>query len=261
MENKEESFRYFIDLCFYGTHYHGWQVQPNAASVQQTLEKAASVLLKEQITMTGTGRTDTQVHARHFTAHFDTLHNPGVIKELNLVYKLNSILPADIAIQQIRQVKPQAHARFSATSRSYEYIISRKKDPFMVNRAWRMERKMNFNLLEEATNILLEYNNFKSFTKSNTQVNNYICNLESASWQKKDHLWIFTIRSNRFLRNMIRAITGTLTEVALGKISLMQMREIIESKNRNKAGYSVPGYGLYFLGATFDDEIFLSSPL
>lgn len=251
------NYRYFIDLSFNGTAYHGWQVQPNAISVQQMLAEALATLLKEDTELTGSGRTDTGVHALNYTAHFQTLNSPEQINEMDLVYKLNRILPHDIAIQQIRQVKPDAHARFSALSRSYDYIICRKKDPFMVNRAWLMERPLDYDSMQEVSQKLLQYEDFESFSRSNTQVNNYLCNVSSASWRQEGHLWIFNIEANRFLRNMVRAIVGTLADVGLKKISPSQFDAIVESKNRSNAGYSVPGCGLYFLGAEYEDGIFV----
>ncbi len=251
------NYRYFIDLSFDGTAYHGWQVQPNAISVQQILAEALTTLLREDTGLTGSGRTDTGVHALNYTAHFNTHASPGQLQEMDLVYKLNRIVPHDLAIQQIKQVNPDAHARFSAQSRSYEYIVCRKKDPFMVNRAWLMERPLDFDVMQEVSRKLMQYKDFESFSRSNTQVNNYLCNVTSASWRQEGHLWIFNIRANRFLRNMVRALVGTIADAGLKKISPCQFDDIVKSKNRSNAGYSVPGCGLYFLGAEYEDSIFL----
>ncbi|TVQ90344.1 MAG: tRNA pseudouridine(38-40) synthase TruA [Bacteroidetes bacterium] len=254
---KEIKYRYFIELRFDGTNYHGWQIQPNANSIQQTLQTALSTLLKENTELTGSGRTDTGVHATHFTAHFDSKSTPEKIKRIDLVYKLNRILPPDIAIINARQVNKDAHARYSALSRSYEYFICRRKDPFFINRAWPMERKLDFDAMQKATEILFEYNDFEAFTKANTQVNHFKCNILYAEWCQEGHIWKFRIKADRFLRNMVRAIVGTITDVGLGKITVEKMKEIIESKNRSNAGYSVPGCGLYFIGAEYPPEIYL----
>jgi len=254
---KETTYRYFIELKFDGTNYHGWQIQPNAISIQQILQTALSTLLKEKTELTGSGRTDTGVHATHYTAHFDSRSAPEKIKKIDLVYKLNRILPPDIAIISVSQVKDDAHARYSALSRSYEYFICRRKDPFFINRAWLMERNLDFDAMQEASEILYEYNDFEAFTKANTQVNHFNCNILHAGWRREEHIWIFHIKADRFLRNMVRAIVGTITDVGLGKISPEEMKEIIESKNRSNAGYSVPGCGLYFIGAEYPPEIYL----
>ncbi len=254
---EKETHRYFIELSYDGTAYHGWQTQPNAPTVQQYISDALYTLLKEDTGLTGSGRTDTGVHAKKYTAHFDTLRTPEELLNMALQYKLNKLLPHDIAIKTIRQVSNDAHARFSAVSRSYEYLLCRQKDPFLINRAWLQERPIDLPIMQQATEILFEYDDYECFSRSNTQVNNYICQLSEAQWQEQDHLLGFTIKSNRFLRNMVRAIVGTIVEVGLGKTSLKQFRNIIESKNRSRAGYSVPGCGLYFLGANYKEDIFI----
>lgn len=254
--SSPDKYRYFINLSFEGTAYHGWQIQPNAISVQQVLSRALTTLLREDTGITGSGRTDTGVHAINYTAHFDSIYPAESLKEMDLVYKLNRIIPPDIAIQHIRQVNTDAHARFSALSRSYEYIISRRKNPFMVNRAWQMERPLDFAAMQQASAMLLTYEDFESFSRRNTQVNNYLCKVVQADWRQEDHLWIFTIRANRFLRNMVRAIVGTIADVGLQKITLEQFDQIVKSKNRSNAGYSVPGCGLYFLGAEYPEGVY-----
>ncbi len=254
---EHNNYRYFLELGFDGTAYHGWQIQPNAISIQQILDEAISMVLREKINLTGAGRTDAGVHAKRYTAHFNSLHSPALLHKTDLVYKLNHLLPPDIALYNLYPVREDAHARYSAISRSYEYRISRRKDPFLINKAWLQERKMDFEAIQEATAILFEYEDFECFSKSNTQVNNYRCKIVEAHWRKEEHQWIFTIRANRFLRNMVRAIVGTLADVGLGKINAEQMKQIIESKNRSNAGYSVPGCGLYFMGAEYDRSILL----
>ena len=256
MEEKT-TYRYFTELSFDGTRYHGWQIQPNSLSVQQTLSEAASTVLREEISFTGCGRTDTGVHAENYTAHFDTKFSPEQLKETDLVYKLNRMIPADVAVHNIRLVKADAHARFSALSRSYIYFICTRKDPFWVNRAWLMERDLDFDAMQKAARLLFSFNDFEAFTKVNTQVNHFRCRVMEAGWTQEDHIWKFHIKADRFLRNMVRAIVGTITNVGLGKIDLHQLEEIIKSKNRSNAGYSVPGCGLYFMGAEYPPEIYL----
>jgi tRNA pseudouridine38-40 synthase len=249
-------YRYFLELSYMGGNYCGWQIQPGLPSVQKTLEDALGKLFREKITLTGAGRTDTGVHAQHYTAHFDSRLNPTKMGKLNLVYKLNRILPHDISIKSIRPVVLDAHARYSAISRTYKYYICRQKDPFWFKRAWLMERHLNIMAIKEVSKTLLNYNDFESFSKSNTQVNNYMCKISAADWLEEEHLLIFTITADRFLRNMVRAIVGTLIDVGLGKIDKDEFVRVIESRNRSKAGFSVPGYGLYFMGATYEDSLF-----
>jgi len=254
---KKDIYRYFIELSFDGTHYHGWQNQPNSVTIQQTLSEAASQVLREEVSFTGCGRTDAGVHAINYTAHLDTVFSPDHLNEMDLVYKLNRIIPSDIAVTNIKLVKPDAHARFSALSRSYSYYICRRKDPFWVNRAWLMERDLDFDAMQQATLLLFSFEDFEAFSKVNTQVNHFRCKILEAEWTKDDQIWKFNIKADRFLRNMVRAIVGTLTDVGLQKIDLKQMEDIIKSKNRSNAGYSVPGCGLYFMGAEYPQEIYL----
>ncbi len=252
-----DAFRYFLDLSYVGTNYCGWQIQSDQISIQQTIEEVLSMILGEHIKLTGAGRTDSGVHALHYTAHFVSAYDPFAMQQKNLVYKLNRVLPPDIAIKSIRNVDKQAHARFSAKYRSYAYHICQIKDPFWHNRAWLMERAMDLKKMREATSILCTYENFESFAKSNSQVTNFQCKIMSASWEEKDNLLSFNIQADRFLRNMVRAIVGTLVDVGLGKISPDQFAKIIESGKRSNAGYSVPGHGLYFMGAAYDSSVFL----
>jgi tRNA pseudouridine38-40 synthase len=194
---------------------------------------------------------------RRYAAHFD-FHSSFCKDDLkNLKYKLNRILPSDIAVLEIKQVGSEAHARFSALSRSYEYLIIKEKNPFLFNRAWLLERNLNIHALNEAAQILLEYDDFESFSKTNTQVKHFRCKIMYAEWKEENGLLIFRISADRFLRNMVRAMVGTMVDAGLGKISADDFREIIQSKNRSKAGYSVPGFGLYFTGAEYDNNIFI----
>jgi tRNA pseudouridine38-40 synthase len=253
---KMNTYRYFIELSYVGGNYCGWQIQPNQPSVQKTLEEALETLTREKLALTGAGRTDTGVHAQNYTAHFDSNLSPAKMGKLNLVYKLNRILPHDISIKSIRPVITSAHARYSAISRTYEYYICRQKDPFWYERAWLMERPLNIKAIREASILLMDFDDFESFSKSNSQVNTYICKIASADWSEEGHLLIFTITADRFLRNMVRAIVGTLVDVGLGKIDKDEFVHIIESRNRSRAGYSVPGYGLYFMGAKYNEGLY-----
>jgi tRNA pseudouridine38-40 synthase len=243
--------RYFIYLSYNGAAYHGWQVQPNGVSVQDVVEKALAVVLRQKIDVTGAGRTDTGVHARMMTAHFDAEIADLQLDELTK--KLNSLLPADIAVHKIEMVKPTAHARFDAISRTYEYHIVTSKNVFLNGLTARFSEKINFEKMNEAAVILLEYNDFTSFSKLHTDVKTNLCNITFARWEQHEDKWIFTITANRFLRNMVRAIVGTLLDVGRGKIDLQDFRKIIENKNRCTAGTSVPAEGLYLIDIKYDE--------
>lgn len=234
--------RYFIKLAYNGTPYNGWQIQPNAPSVQETLNKAFSVLLHSEISLMGAGRTDTGVHAREMYAHFDF---DATFDTQKLVYKLNSFLPKDIVIYAIFSVADEAHCRFDATKRTYEYHINTFKDAFLQEQSWYLNQKLDVDLMNEAAKLLLQHTNFQSFSKVNTDVNTFDCTIFEAYWTQKDNKLIFTISANRFLRNMVRSIVGTLVNIGLHKINLDDFKSIIESKNREKAGFSVPAHGLY----------------
>ena len=239
--------RYFIHLSYNGKNYCGWQRQPHSLSVQEELEKAMSLLLREPIALVGAGRTDTGVHARNYFAHFD--YTPPLPH--NLVNKLNSFLPKEISIKDIFSVSDSAHARFDATSRTYQYFISLGKNPFLYEQSYYLFRSLDISLMNEACKILFEFNDFQCFSKSNTDVKTYICELKEAHWREEEGLLIFRITADRFLRNMVRAIVGTMIEVGNKKISLTEFRSIIESKNRSKAGFSVPGNALFLEEITY----------
>jgi tRNA pseudouridine38-40 synthase len=241
--------RYFIRFAYNGTHYHGWQYQPNASSVQETLNKALSVLLNTPINLMGAGRTDTGVHAKEMYAHFD-YDSPIVIP--NLVHKLNSYLPKDIAIYDVILVQDEAHCRFDATKRTYEYHINTVKDPFLEEQSWYFHQYLDVALMNEAAKILLNHTDFQCFSKVNTDVNTFDCSIFEAYWKTEDNKLIFTISANRFLRNMVRAIVGTLINIGLHKITLDDFENIIASKNRDKAGFSVPAHGLYLTKVVYD---------
>ena len=237
--------RYFIELAYDGTHYHGWQLQPNAVGVQEVLNKALSTVLREPIETTGCGRTDTGVHAKEFFAHFDVVDSSWFIDHGTLLRSINSVLPHDIAIKNIIPVHADAHARFDATLRSYEYRIHFEKDPFKHGYSWLLRDVPDLELMNKAAKIITEYTDFSCFSKSKTQVKTNNCKISRAEWVKTDDGIIFHISADRFLRNMVRAIVGTLIMVGKKEISPEAVRDIIESKNRSNAGTSVPACGLY----------------
>lgn len=235
--------RYFLHLAYNGTRYHGWQIQPDAISVQEELEKCLSLKLGEKISLTGCGRTDTGVHARNFYAHFD------VEKEISdctdFVYRLNIFLPNDIVIYRCWEVDSEMHARFDATSRTYRYYITQTKNPFHLQDAFYYHGKLNVKLMQEAANILFEYTDFTSFSKLHTQVKTNNCKIMQARFFEDNGLLVFEIKADRFLRNMVRAVVGTLLEVGRGKLSLEQFRKVIENKDRCSAGTSMPAHALF----------------
>jgi tRNA pseudouridine38-40 synthase len=234
--------RYFIKLAYKGTNYFGWQYQPDAISVQETLNKALSTLLKTNIDILGAGRTDSGVHAKEMFAHFDYETEIDIEK---LVYKLNSFLPKDIAIFDLIKVHDDAHAIFDATKRTYEYHIHTKKNAFKSDDSWYYSLPLDVAKMNEACKILFEYIDFECFSKTNTDVNTFNCKIFEANWQQNEDKLVFIIAADRFLRNMVRAIVGTMIKIGSGKVSLNDFRQIIESKNRSKAGFSVPAHGLY----------------
>ena len=234
--------RYFIELSYNGKKYHGWQIQPDAVSVQEKLNNAISTIFQGNIQVVGAGRTDTGVHASQMFAHFDI---DKALKK-NIVFKLNSILPNDISVHQVFLVDAEKHARFDALSRSYEYKIWLGRNPFLLDFSWQIHsQNLDVNLMNEAAKILLEYTDFQTFSKVKTDVFTFNCDVTEAYWELKGSELTFHISANRFLRNMVRAIVGTLVDVGLGKISITDFREIIESKNRGNAGLSVPAKGLF----------------
>lgn len=235
-----------------GKSYHGWQKQPNAHTVQEEMETCFSTLLRKPIELVAAGRTDTGVHAREMYAHFDTekLKDTAEIEK-----RLNSFLPEDIAIHQIFPVSPEAHARFSAEERTYEYCIVNKKDPFSLDTAYYTQQTLNIPAMNKAAAILLGTQDFEAFSKSNTDVKTFICDIRYAKWHHEDHRIIFTITADRFLRNMVRAIVGTLLDIGSGKISLNDVNSIIKSKDRSRAGVSVPAKGLSLVRVKYPEEI------
>lgn len=237
--------RYFIELAYDGTRYHGWQAQPNAATVQELLNKALTTVLRQPIEATGCGRTDTGVHATEFFAHFDDAMDHGPLTMDGIGKGVNAILPSDIAIKNIIPVHNDAHARFDATLRSYQYHIHFKKDPFKHNYSWLIKDRPDIALMNEAAAIIMEYTDFSCFSKSNTQVKTNNCKISRAEWLEINDGIVFHVSADRFLRNMVRAIVGTLMQVGRKAIKPEDVRAIIESKNRSEAGTSVPACGLY----------------
>jgi tRNA pseudouridine38-40 synthase len=249
-------YRYFIFLSYRGTQYHGWQAQPNSVTVQKLLDKALSTILSEQINTTGAGRTDAGVHALLFCAHFDSKSdNLATIK--NIVYKLNGFLPHDISVKQIRMVKSDANARFSAISRTYKYFISRQKNPFSLDSAWFINSDLSVCKMNEAAELLYSCNEYTSFSKVHSDNKTDICKVSYAKWDEIDDKLVFTITADRFLRNMVRAIVGTHVDIGTGKINIGDFKEIIMARDRSRAGKSAPAKGLFLSGIVYPEDIFI----
>ena len=248
--------RYFLELAYKGTRFHGWQIQVNAISVQETLEKALSLLLKTPIAIVGSGRTDTGVHASQQFAHFDCEQALDTVATLK---KLNAILPNDISIFDIFLTKPDAHARFSATWRSYVYKINLRKNPFEQEGSWIVFKQLDVEKMQAASDLLLAHEDFECFSKIKTDVKTFNCKIKAAFWEQKEHQLLFHITANRFLRGMVRAIVGTLVEVGTGKLSVSQFQEILESKDRKQAKSAAPPQGLYLCEVTYPPEIFINN--
>ena len=248
--------RYFIELSYNGKNYHGWQIQPNAISVQEVLEKALSTILRNKIGVVGAGRTDAGVHASQIFAHFDS---SVALEENELVYKLNSILPKTIAVKNVFRVIDDAHARFHATKRSYQYKIIMCKDPFLHEYTHLVKQPLAVDKMNQAAKILLDYTNFKCFSKVKTEVNTFNCNITFAEWTHENGQLVFKISADRFLRNMVRAIVGTLLHIGLGKIDVNAVHDIIKSEDRGEAGVSVPAQGLYLTEVCYPDTIIYDS--
>ena len=236
--------RYFVTFSYDGTRYHGWQIQPNGVSVQEKLQEALSTLLREPIVVTGAGRTDAGVHARMMVAHFDW--EGAVIDGQQLAYKLNRLLPYDIAVSKVEPVSEEMHARFSAKSRMYRYYIHTVKDPFQRAYSCEIHYPLDFAKMNEAAQILTTYEDFGAFCKSGADVKTTFCDVTKAEWvQTSPTSWYFEIRANRFLRNMVRAVVGTLIEVGRGRLSIDDFKKVIEGKQRSDAGESMPGNALF----------------
>lgn len=247
--------RFFIEISYRGTAYHGWQVQKNAVSVQEILNNALQLITGEDIETTGSGRTDTGVHALQQYVHVDLEKK---INENWLTHKLNNMLPKDIAIKCIREVNPEAHARFSVQSRSYEYLITRVKDPFLINRAFYLRRALDISLMQEGAEYLKNTTDFESFSKVKTQVNHFQCKVSDISWDLRGSLLIFSVTADRFLRGMVRTLVGTLLDLGSGKIDFQAFKEIVLSHDRKQAGRAVPAHGLYLKKIVYPKDIFKS---
>lgn len=247
--------RYFLYFSYKGTNYHGWQIQPNGVSVQEVLTKALCIILRTDLELVGAGRTDTGVHAKLMVAHFDLEGDLPV--EFNLVAKLNSFLPIDIAILKITEVQSDAHARFDAISRRYEYHIVTTKNVFKNELADKESIELDFEAMNAAASILKEYRDFTSFSKLHTDVKTNNCVIIKAEWTQQKDEWVFTIEADRFLRNMVRAIVGTLFDIGRKKMTIEEFKTVIESKNRCRAGTSVPARGLYLVDIKYPNHVFI----
>lgn len=250
--------RYFLHLAYNGKNFHGWQIQNNAITVQQELNEVLSLFFKTKIELTGAGRTDTGVHAKDFYAHFDLPTNLNKEDIPNIVHKLNGFLKQDIAIYDIIRVKDEAHARFDAVSRTYHYYIGIKKDVFNFEYSYFIYGNLDVTAMNEAAKILFDYTDFSCFSKSNTQTKTNNCRITSAFWEECDNSLVFTITADRFLRNMVRAIVGTLLEIGFHKINIEDFKRIIDNKNRSDAGYSVPAKALFLTKIVYPESVFLT---
>lgn len=236
-------------LAYNGASFHGWQIQPHDVSVQETLEKALSTVLREQISVTGAGRTDTGVNASTMIAHFDVPN--GIADPKRLVRQLNAIVGHDIAVYTIFPVHDDAHARFDATSRTYKYYLHTQKNPFLERFSWNCHYQLDFQLMNEAAERMLAFTDFTSFSKLHTDVKTNNCKVTYARWNQEGAQWVFTVTADRFLRNMVRAIVGTLVEVGRHRITVDEFCQILERKDRCSAGQSMPGHALFLHGITY----------
>ncbi len=251
---NELKYRYFVEFSFNGSSYVGWQTQPNGLSVQEQMEHHFGVKMQRKVELVGCGRTDAGVHASFYVAHFDLdfpLTDPA-----QWVYELNKFLPSSIALKQIYAVSPEAHARFSALERAYEYHIEYEKNPFTGHLAWRMSKSLDVVLMNEAANLLPVYEDFSSFARSNSDVKHHRCKLSSAHFEEQESQLVFSIRSNRFLRNMVRAIVGTLVEVGRGNLSVDDFVKIIQARDRRKAKTSAPAQGLFLTEVSYPEWVY-----
>ncbi|HMB63510.1 MAG TPA: tRNA pseudouridine(38-40) synthase TruA [Eudoraea sp.] len=244
--------RYFVTFSYFGKAYHGWQSQPNAVTVQQLMEEVFSTILRQDVSLAGAGRTDAGVHARKMVAHFDCA---GPLEAPELIQRFNAFLPDDIAVQQLVRVPDAAHARFSALKRTYEYWIIQEKNPFYQDMAHYVRQPLNLSEMNKAASFLMDFEDFQCFSKSKTDVRTYTCRITEAVWKKYDRQLVFTISADRFLRNMVRAIVGTLVEVGQGKLNPQDVKTIIKSRDRALAGVSVPAKGLYLTEIVYPTNI------
>ncbi|MBN2662290.1 MAG: tRNA pseudouridine(38-40) synthase TruA [Bacteroidales bacterium] len=251
-----DSYRYALNLAYNGKNFHGWQIQPNAETIQQKIKNALHILLKQKICIYGAGRTDSGVHATFFVAHFDAKDK---ITDLNKFCRsLNGLLNNEIAIFNVVSVDKNFHSRFDAISRTYKYVIHTNNNPFVLDFSHKFVFDLDVNRMNEAAKVLLEYNDFKSFEKSHSDSKTSICDLKFAQWEKISNGYVFTITADRFLRNMVRSIVGTMLDIGQNRISIDLFREIIESKNRQKAGKSADAQGLYLVDIQYKDPVNLT---
>lgn len=246
--------RYFLEIAYNGSNYHGWQEQKNARGIQEVIGKSISLIIKTPVKLIGSGRTDTGVHALGQVAHMETNRE---LKPADLCHRLNRFLPEDISILGIYRVIENAHARYSAIARIYEYRIIYFKDPFRYRRAWYLRDQIDTGLLNDMSAIMMEYNDFQAFSRVKTDVENFRCRISSARWIRQNGQLKFTIRSDRFLRGMVRAIVGTLVEAGRGKISVTDFRKIIQDRDRRLAGPAAPAFGLYLAKVEYPENIYV----
>ncbi|MDA0194778.1 MAG: tRNA pseudouridine(38-40) synthase TruA [Bacteroidetes bacterium] len=247
-------YRYFLYLSYKGTNYHGWQVQKNVVAVQEVLNECLSTILRKKIATFGSGRTDTGVHAIEQVVHFDWS------KKLNgddFIYKLNSLLPKDIAANKIRLVKPEAHSRFDAIERAYIYQITTFKNPFIENQAYYFREPLDLDKMNALSSILMECKDYESFSRVKTDVNHFLCDVYKTAWSAEGHMITFKVTANRFLRGMVRTMVGTMLEVGLGNMSVNEFQDILASKNRKRAGMAVPPRGLFLQSVKYPGELFI----
>lgn len=244
--------RYFLDISFHGANYHGWQIQPGAISVQEVMERTIGTLLRQEVKVVGAGRTDTGVHARQMILHFDSLVE---LDSTDFVHRLNSFLPADIAANELYPVQPEAHARFDASERAYQYLVCWHKDPFLQGLQYKLHDRPDIDKMNEAAAELLTHKNFKCFCRSGSDVKTYTCDVSRAVWTSSNNVMVFEIAADRFLRNMVRAVVGTLLDVGFGRTTMEQFRQILQSEDRSQAGASVPAHGLYLYRIIYPEEI------
>jgi tRNA pseudouridine38-40 synthase len=243
--------RYFLELAYKGTQYSGFQVQENANTVQAEVEKALKTLFRESFELTGSSRTDSGVHALQNFFHFDT----ELVIPNGSIYNLNAILPADITAKGIYTVPPTAHARFDAVAREYKYFIYSRKDPFMADRGWLYPYPLDLAALQEAARVLMEYQDFTSFSKRNTQVKSFVCTIERSEWSAGGQGLVYQVKANRFLRGMVRGLVGTMLKLGRGQITINELRRIIEAKDCTKADFSTPAQGLFLTAVSYPDEL------
>lgn len=253
--SKIEEVRFFIEMAYDGKDFHGWQKQPNAITLQENLEACFAKIFQQKIDITGAGRTDTGVHARHFVAHFDL---ESIFDSDDLIYRLNRMLPAAVVIHKIYPVKPEVHARFDAISRTYEYYVSLHKNPFTNDFSYLITQELNMAKMNQACEVLKKHRDFQCFSKVKTDVRTFNCKIEKAYWESVDDQLIFTIEADRFLRNMVRSIVGTLLEIGSGKRPLEDFEKVIASKNRGRAGKSMAAKGLFLRKIKYPENIKLN---